>query len=451
MTISYVSEGTLATGFGGAASPVSVSYPASTTSGNLLLMLITCGDSTDGTVTTPSGWTAPSGNTISGGAGAFGGDSGPRRSTVFTKISDGTEGGGSVSVTWPAGGGALFGGQIHQYSKTTGTWDIVVGSGTDTTADSSFIIITTGNLDLASGDMLVGLGSGNTNSALNSPVLTASGLTIASATEDEASTLNGGSRGFIEICHAGITAGSGTTAVTLTISAPADPLTGSGLVIRLREASSGPTYTLTASGGTYSYAGTDAGLLFNRTLSASGGAYAYTGGDAALIAGHVLGASSGTYSYIGGDATLIYTPVSSYTLTADAGTYAYAGAAANLTYGRVFPCETGVYSYSGAETVLRYSGDESNSGGGGGGRRAKYRLVPKLPTIKRKLPDFVNEEVGETETPSVQIGDEYGSELNRSILAITSDIQDLSGKLKAQEEELKRRLEEDIEDVLNYL
>lgn len=45
----------------------------------------------------------------------------------------------------------------------------------------------------------------------------------------------------------------------------------------------GNSYTLTAEGGTYTYSGNNANLLYNRVLVAEGGTYSYSGNDANLI------------------------------------------------------------------------------------------------------------------------------------------------------------------------
>ena len=65
-------------------------------------------------------------------------------------------------------------------------------------------------------------------------------------------------------------------------------------------------FNLAADGGTYSYSGNNANLLFNRRLAADGGVYSYSGNNANLRVNKVLSADGGTYSYVGNNADLIY-------------------------------------------------------------------------------------------------------------------------------------------------
>ncbi len=72
------------------------------------------------------------------------------------------------------------------------------------------------------------------------------------------------------------------------------------------ESASGPTYTLSSAGGTFSYSSEATGLAFNRTLIAASGTFSYAGGDAGLARGLALSAAGGTFSYSGGDATFVF-------------------------------------------------------------------------------------------------------------------------------------------------
>lgn len=142
------------------------------------------------------------------------------------------------------------------------------------------------------------------------------------------------------------------------------------------QASSGPTYTLTASGGTYALTGTAAALKVSRKLVAAGGTYALTGAAATLKAGRkvvaesgsyvLTGASaglvadrkliagSGSYALTGTDATLTYDPAgATYTLSADGGSYTLTGQAATLKVGRVIVADVGTYALTGVAASLR--------------------------------------------------------------------------------------------------
>jgi hypothetical protein len=78
------------TGFATAASSHSVAYPATVNSGDLLLLIFSA--RTNPTITTPTGYDLiVSGQAAGPAAGCFSG--------VYARIADGTEGGGSVSVS----------------------------------------------------------------------------------------------------------------------------------------------------------------------------------------------------------------------------------------------------------------------------------------------------------------------------------------------------------------
>jgi nitrogen regulatory protein PII-like uncharacterized protein len=108
----------------------------------------------------------------------------------------------------------------------------------------------------------------------------------------------------------------------------------------------GGSYTLTAEGGTYTYSGNNANLLYNRVLIAEGGTYNYTGNNADLLYNRLLTADGGTYSYSGNNANLTYVPFSgAYTIIAEGGVYTYSGNNATLTYTGAQPEIVGGHYY----------------------------------------------------------------------------------------------------------
>ncbi len=56
-----------------------------------------------------------------------------------------------------------------------------------------------------------------------------------------------------------------------------------------------------------------------------------------------LSADGGTYSYSGNNANLIYTPAGAFTLSADGGTYSYSGNNADLRFNRVLLADGGIF------------------------------------------------------------------------------------------------------------
>lgn len=178
-----------------------------------------------------------------------------------------------------------------------------------------------------------------------------------------------------------------------TSAAGTDAIAWAGAGERLIDAESGggPTYTLTADGGTYSYSGTaadlrfnrvvaadpatfsysgtNASLLFNRRISADTGSYTLTGQDAGLRFNRRLDAQGATYALTGQDATLSHSGVATYTLAAEGGTFALTGTDVTFRMGRVLAAENGGFSYAGADATLRYSGEAAQTTGAPGPRR----------------------------------------------------------------------------------
>lgn len=93
----------------------------------------------------------------------------------------------------------------------------------------------------------------------------------------------------------------------------------------------GPTYTLTADHGTFSFTGSSA--LRGFAISAEPGVFSFTGQDATLTPGdsaptYTLAADHGTFSFTGQTAGSART----YRLNADAGVFRFYGQAATLNY-----------------------------------------------------------------------------------------------------------------------
>lgn len=166
--------------------------------------------------------------------------------------------------------------------------------------------------------------------------------------------------------------------------------------VSVQEAAGGPTYTLTADGGSYTLTGTAASTLYNRVVTAAGGSYTLTGTAATLthnysmpvdpgsytltgtaagtvynrviaatagsytltgtaagtLYNRVVVADGGTYSLTGSDVTLTYTPAGGYTLTCDVGSYTLTGTSANTAYNRVITADGGSYSLTGIDATL---------------------------------------------------------------------------------------------------
>lgn|SRR5574341_228005 len=242
MTIAYVNQGARSTA---TISPLNVAYPASVTSGNLLLLMVINKYSTGSGPNTPSGWSTFTNYQKAGGAGSAGNDSGSVLISIFVKQSDGTET-GNVSITITGTLNTSMG-QIVQYSKSTGTWGYVAANGAKDTAGISWQIVTnTGGIEVTANDMLLAfMGvNGDLTTAWANQSMSQSGVTFGSATEriDDRSS-SGQDEGFMESEHP-VTSGSGSGEVTFNMTGTGSGTntpSGPGVILRLREVS-GTTY-----------------------------------------------------------------------------------------------------------------------------------------------------------------------------------------------------------------
>lgn len=125
---------------------------------------------------------------------------------------------------------------------------------------------------------------------------------------------------------------------TYTLTAQGGTFSYSGGSADLIYTTVGPTYKLTALGGSFSYSGGSATLLQNRKLTAQGATYSYSGGNASLLRGFKVTAQGGVFSYAGGSADLTYVGGPTvYRLTALGGDFAYSGGSAVLTATGIIP------------------------------------------------------------------------------------------------------------------
>lgn len=101
------------------------------------LLLAHCGtaEASETQPTISSGWTLL--DTVSGGPGSFGVDDGPRRSTVWYRIADGSETDPTMTVAGSASGRAISG-RVIGLSKTLGRWVIGSTTGTDTSSGTGY-------------------------------------------------------------------------------------------------------------------------------------------------------------------------------------------------------------------------------------------------------------------------------------------------------------------------
>lgn len=265
MAVSYVDEGTVAAG----TTSLTVPCPATVAAGNLLVLVIANKYPTNGP-SQPTGWTTPSNNQYSGGAGAAGVDSGNTYITIFTREADGTEGGTNVSVTLTGANTSL--GRIFRFSKTAGSWGIAIAGGGDNSAGTAWSVTSGADPGVASGDIILVASAlnGNTDTG-TSQAISQSGATFDTMAErQDSGTNNGEDCSLIVTTHPVITGGTGNLTYTMTVGGTgSSTAAGSTAFVRVREVSSGVTVdgisltaTATLSVGIVDFTVTDGGVNY---------------------------------------------------------------------------------------------------------------------------------------------------------------------------------------------
>jgi hypothetical protein len=229
----YVTQGSASSG----STTAVPSYPSGIQDGDLLVLFVANKYPTNGPAT-PSGWTAPSGNQATGGAGAAGAGQGDVYITVFTRQADGTES-GSVSLSITSGNATyarmfVYRPQITRFS----TFSVECQSGADNTADTSWSV-TTGSIGVQPDDVIIA------GSAVNSQAYTytaqdvsVSGITFATAVERNDNGTATGDDVALMVSEHTATAGTATAAATYTATASGSTTNapaGATMLVRIRE------------------------------------------------------------------------------------------------------------------------------------------------------------------------------------------------------------------------
>lgn len=345
---------------------VTPAYPAGILATDVVLLFVGQKPSTanGGTVTTPTGWTLRDSLTAAGGYGTtLGADTGNTNLFVYswnTPVAGQT---GNLTVTlgtnnisWafmvriPSGGGALSYGSADGQRTTAPTVNVAFATALTNGATAT---------NFQSGDVAIWAmcipTDVTTPGQFSAPSVTATGATFGAATElNEPDSGTGNDIGGYS-AWASVTAGSSTTAPTVTVTAggTVTNVRGPIVLLRVREARA---ISFNAESGTFGYTGQDTDLAATRNINAEAGSFSYTGQDAELIktaAPKEINAEAGTFSYTGQDATL----ARSLNINAEAGSFSYTGQDAALTRTRAFNAEAGTFTYTGqnADLMRAYS------------------------------------------------------------------------------------------------
>ena len=232
MTISYVGIGALASH----ADTITPALPGGVAAGQLAVLTVVSGHPDESIPTVPSGWSRA--GTVSGGGGAFGAGTGPRRVTVFVRVLTGSEAAPTTRI--PSGGtGSHIAGRVATLSRSAGTgWRWSLSAGEDTSADTTFSAAGATAVPWAVGDFIVlGYGLRSSTPTMSAEGITASGITFGTVTERADDAVATGHTARLGLATGSVSAGSGTQAPTVTATLSASH-TGVGGVLRIREATS---------------------------------------------------------------------------------------------------------------------------------------------------------------------------------------------------------------------
>ena len=338
---------------------VTPAYPTGILATDEVLLFVGMKPSTanSGTVTTPTGWTLRDSLTAAGGYGTtLGADTGNTNLYVYswnTPVAGQT---GSLtvtlatnSVTWafivrvPTGSGNILIGSADGQRTTTPTSPMTIAL-TDGATPTAFKAG-----DLAIWAMCIPTDV-TTPAQFSAQSITATGATFGTAVEmNEPDSATGNDIGGYS-AYASVTAGTSSTApsVTATLAGTLTNVRGPVVLLRLREVRA---LTLDAGSGSYTYTGQAASGIQTHSLNAEVGSFAYTGQDATLAkasAVKVLSANAGSFTYTGQTAALTQTN----NLNAQAGSFALTGQAATLLETKVLNAQVGSFSLTGQAATL---------------------------------------------------------------------------------------------------
>ena len=220
-------------------------YPSPVAAGDLLVLVVGSKPGT-ASVTTPAGWTLL--GSIAGGSGTTGVDTGPTRLDVFTKEATGSES-GTLTVTCP--GNSVSWAQIHVFTggDPSNEWDTALATGVDTSGGSAYSV-TTGTapgltaFDAALAAVVIPTDV-TTPNQFSAEALSSTGATFGTVTEvSEPDSSAGNDIGGVQF-WAPVTAGTSTSAVTLSATAGGTTTNVQGPAALIRVRSAAPTTSVT--------------------------------------------------------------------------------------------------------------------------------------------------------------------------------------------------------------
>jgi hypothetical protein len=235
------------------ATSVCPAHPASVADGDLLVTIIGMKPSvaSSGSVTTPSGWTAVSGGSLTGAGnygGTLGADTGNTNVFSFFRVAKGNEATercfalATNNVSWA---------QMYRYTSTNQGWSLAAATGSDIVAGN--VSITMGaDPGVTVNDHILGAmvipTDVTTPAQFSAQAFTQTGVTFSARTEiSEPDSATGNDIGGF-VVRASVTAGTGSAAPVMTATAGGTTtnVRGPGIFIRIRETQ--PAFTQAAFG-----------------------------------------------------------------------------------------------------------------------------------------------------------------------------------------------------------
>lgn len=213
-----------------------VAYPASIAAGDLLVLAIGNRPNAQ-TPATPSGWTALSGNSATGGAGTEGAGTGTMRCTVFIKEAAGTESGTlALSITSGTSASAV----MWRVTKTTGkNWSVALASGSENTAGTAWSATMGSDPGVTSADLVyVASVSSEDTASFASEALTQTGVTFGTMVERADSAISTGNDQRLVLAEFPVSSGTSSAAAVYTMTASGTNsanAAGVSIMIRIRQ------------------------------------------------------------------------------------------------------------------------------------------------------------------------------------------------------------------------
>jgi hypothetical protein len=226
---------------GNSTTQITVSMPATAPAGNLLVVIIGAKPETlVGDTTPPTGWTYQAAASGTGGTGTFAADTGLTSVSVYTKVADGTEAGGTVNFAMTGTNDAndVVAAVCIPFGGTDLVWEIAGTKGDDTTTGTPFTATGAADPGLQSGDYLIAAGiiptDVTTPAQFSAETLSATGATFGAVTEViEFDTTLGYDLGGV-VVYAPVTGGPSSSAPTFSATAGGTTTNVAGPIAFLR-------------------------------------------------------------------------------------------------------------------------------------------------------------------------------------------------------------------------